>query len=307
MALPRVSKPQGPAARGTGTVEKFAVKFPDWIPQSVRDLAQIMYANRNTADSQLLPLLTRLTSDPRMRKVWSELLRRKRIDYVPTDDFLHPASAPGRHTSWTPQAKSKRERAGELRKLGGSNLGEAARLDACATLAELLGTHFLFPWQAGQELPPQDLALACFFDQLVRLARNQPKPVSLAEARRVRNRYLAIAKRIRADAAEQERVKGFADDRLWAAAYAYEELADVAAPPEGSPLLVQRKHRSDATLKGFVIALTDITQAIFQSRLVGTVANAANVVFNRDDVTDARVRKMLRTTPLPLKPASKGS
>jgi hypothetical protein len=271
-----------------------ALEMAKETPLVVRCLAQAMYASscRNGADPQLLQILNRTTSE-RMKKVWSELLKRKRVDYSPTNDFVHAVSAPGPHTSWTPQARSWRRRADELRKLGGSHLSEAARLEIYATFAEAKAKLLLSERLGHKDFPPQELALACFFDQLVNLAVSQPKPVSRPEARVVRNRYLEMAKQIRADAADEG---GYVDPRLWAAAYAYEGLADQQAPPAASPFLVEREPRGDPTLKGFVIALSDVTHGIFKKRLVGTVATVTSVLFGRD-VTEARLRKMLRATP----------
>jgi hypothetical protein len=125
-ALP-TSKRRCPADQGTSAVEMSpALEMAKETPLVVRCLAQAMYASSclNGADPQLLQILNRTTSE-RMKKVWSELLKRKRVDYSPTNDFVHAVSAPGPHTSWTPQARSWRRRADELRELGGSHLSRS--------------------------------------------------------------------------------------------------------------------------------------------------------------------------------------
>ena len=279
------------AARGAAA--EVAVDLPDWIPRSVRDLLPIISAGlqRQGATREAFQLLHSLISDPRMKKVWNELLRRKRQDYESTEAFVHPAS----RTSWTPKATSERRRAVELRKLGGSeNEAEAVRLEWLAALAEVADVQMLFPWYPGRpELPRQDLAVAYFFHQTFVLAQQSPRPVPLSEARKARRHYLDMADQIRADAAQQERLKRRVDRRLWEAAFAYEELADAAAPPPGSPLLVERQHRNDQRMQGFVMALAGTTSQAFGAPLCGTVATVANVVLGRDDLTAETVRKML--------------
>jgi len=160
----------------------------------------------------------------------------------------------------------------------------------------------MFPWPQGRcpELPPQDLAMAFFFQQAFTLGQQNIRPVPIPEAKKKRLRYLKMAEQIRADAAEHERLKGHVDPRrLWEAAFAYEELADAAAPPPGSPLLVERQHRGDPRLKGFVLALGAITKDVFGTPLCGSLATTANVVFRRDDLTADAVRKMLYHAPRP--------
>jgi hypothetical protein len=102
-----------------------------------------------------------------------------------------------------------------------------------------------------------------------------------------------MASRLRADAAKQ---KGYSiNERLMAAADAYEELADEVAPPPTSPLVVRRKPRTCEELKGFSIAVIEVTNAIFGRRLLRTVATLANVVFDRTDMTNSRLGKMLHS------------
>jgi hypothetical protein len=293
IATRKASRRRGPAARGTTIGEiSAAVKLPDWTPPIVCQLVTYLLRMRADRQPDLLPLLKRLTSDFRMRKVWTELLRRKRIDYAPTHEYLHPVSEAGPHLSWTQRTQSLRRRAAELRKRGGTGLEEAARLETLARLIQLTETKLLVPWSG--EPSPQDLALACFFNQVVELAQSSPKAVPVRKAKTARRRYITMAKQLLIDAGEH------ADQRLLHAAYAYEELADLAAPPVSSPLVVPRNQRRDATLKGFVITLADVTNQIFHAPLYGTIATVTNVTFDRDDMTDKKVRRMLRASRPPL-------
>ncbi len=102
-----------------------------------------------------------------------------------------------------------------------------------------------------------------------------------------------MAKTIRADAAQNQRMRGYFDHRLLDAALAYEELADDAVGSLGTIVLVSRKPRSEPRLKGFVMALASTTKVLFGVPLCGTVATLTNVALNRSDVTGDKVRKML--------------
>ena len=102
-----------------------------------------------------------------------------------------------------------------------------------------------------------------------------------------------MAKTIREDAAEKQRMRDYFDHRLLDAAFDYEELADDAVGPLGTTVLVSRKPRSEPRLKGFVMALASTTKVIFRAPLYGTVATLTNVTLERSDITDDKVRKML--------------
>jgi hypothetical protein len=169
---PRVRKGRGPGSSSTRKSDG-EIEIPDWVPLPVRERVEGIYAAyRHGADPRLLLILKRLTSDPRMKNVWIELRKRRRQKYVKTSDFLHPATAPGRQTSWTPQARSMRQRAKEMRRSG--RHGAAARLDLEASLQEVAGTRNIL--RDSRHHPLQDSALAWFFYQVVSLARHPPKP-----------------------------------------------------------------------------------------------------------------------------------
>jgi hypothetical protein len=296
----RVRKGRDPGSSSTRKSEIVTFEFPDWAPLPVCKLAARMYVTGwNGADPELLLILNRLTSDARMENVWTELRKRRRQKYVKTNNFMHPATAPGLQTSWTPGARSLRERAKEMRR--SRRQVEAKRLDIYAAVSEITIPQEILPELGPQPVPTQDFALAWFFDQVVKLARHPPKPITLSDVLRLRKPYVAMASRLRADAAKQ---KGYSEP-LMAAADAYEGLADEVAPSPTSPLVVRRKPRGDEELKGFSIAVIEVTKGIFGQRLLRTVATLANVVFDRTDMTDSKLRKML-TLP-PVSRPSKGS
>jgi hypothetical protein len=269
------------------------LEIPDWLPAPVRTFAQTEYV-RLVRDAEAIQVLRRLVSDSRMERVWNELLRRERVNYKSAKAFVHPASQPGRDSSWTPEARYWRHRAQELRRLGGrENDREADDLVLMANISELGEVMFLLGDDSEDE-SPQDLALAFVLLQALKLAKEKPRPVSLAESRKVRHHYETMAKIIRAEAVAHKH-----DARLCEAAFLYDAMADKAAPAAGSPLLVKRKRASDERALGFVRALATTTREIFGARLCGTIATIANVALERTDLTSAIVRKMLDSRPCP--------
>jgi hypothetical protein len=276
------------------------IGIPDWVPRQVARVVHIIYEQetRHGVATGSIELLRRLACDPRMRGVWAELLKRKRADYRTTADFFYPASSE-LQTFWTPEARSRLRRADAIRSLGdGESSAEAKQLETWARLEEFAATAYLFPRSEGQpEIPRQELALAFLFQQAFALAQQKPRPVSQTEAQAARSHYLKMAKQVFADNTEEQRLRGFPDERLSRAVSAYMELADGVAPAPGSPLLVKRKHGRNELIKGFVMELASTTKEIFGAPLFGTVATFANVALNRDDLTGEQVRKMVVFTP----------
>ena len=99
-----------------------------------------------------------------------------------------------------------------------------------------------------------------------------------------------MANRIRTDFADLDLLF---NEALIDAAFAYEALADTAAPPPGHPLHVQRKRRG-TNARPRRPQLVDASRALLGYSLYGTFAIVANVAFECDDWTDARVSKVAR-------------
>jgi hypothetical protein len=136
-----------------------------------------------------------------MRKVWNELQKRKRESYQPTVYFVHPATPtaswfaedryPLEHSEW---AEQREKPPAELLR---------------AYWAVVLSAQYR---GAGPELSQQDLALAYFFDKAFTQGQKNIRLIRLSELRKNRSHYCSMAKRLRADAAEQERL-GLYDPR----------------------------------------------------------------------------------------------
>jgi hypothetical protein len=294
MALKRRDQPIRGAAENVPEV-------PDWVPGPVSHLAHLMHkdAIKREEKAESIELLRRLTCDPRMRKVWNELLRRKRTNYRASKTFLHPVRS-GPQTFWTLEARKRRRHAELIRTLSdGEARAEVKELEMWASLSEFAGTMYIFSGShifsgyEGPEIDRQHHALAFLFHEAFTLARQKPEPVSLTDAQVSRNHYLTMAKCILSNNTERQRLRGYPDERLSKAASAYLELADELAPAPGSPLLVMRRHGRNDFIKGFVVEFASITKEIFGAPLLRTVATFANVALGRDDVTGDKVRKML--------------
>jgi hypothetical protein len=264
--------------------------LPDWLPRSVGDFAQSLWVglHRRPAEQEVGDLLRRLVSDPRMKKVWNELRRRKRESYQPTDNFVHFVTP---MEYWTPASRYDLQHPEKFREGGGLPAAVLAAYNALVLRNSYQGQ--------GPSLSPRDLAMVYFFDSAFTLGQQDIRLVPISELRKKRRHYLKMAKELRADAAEQERLGLYEGRRMMEAACAYEELVKAPAPAPGRSRLVTRQPRGAARLKGFVMAFGDITNAVFGSPLCGSVATTANVVFGGDELTADAVRKMLSDAPRP--------
>jgi hypothetical protein len=273
------------------------IRIPDWVPQPVGQLARNMYQNAPKKGHDVT-LLHRLTTDSRMKKVWAELVRKKRLHHQTTADFIHPATSDAE--LWSLEAQSIQTRADVYRNLGGEdNLHHAKRIETNAMIAELADRMTVTSTLARSNLTSQSQALAFLFQTAMKLGQPTPQSVSMLEARKAVRRFRKMAEMVRADANQQQRAGSFQAPQLLEAAFAYDELANRAAEALQDPLLGKRKPRGDSRLKGFVVGLAFATKGIFGAPLYGTVATLANVVLDRRDVTDDKVRKIVKRTPRP--------
>jgi hypothetical protein len=258
------------------------VELPAWLPSPVASYVRKIVCQTDTDKL----LLGRLTFDPRMRRVWTELLKRKRVNYKSSDTFRYAATA---RMDWDPILRGRLRQAQDIRRISGPyNERQAKKIE----------TRVKFHWAADTVLSEssglsiQERALVAFLCQAFEFARAVSRPVSRAIAQRERARYREMASQIRTDVAGLD---SHSDrERLIEAAFAYEELADKAAPPPGHPLHVQRQTRGDERQTGFVLKLVDALRAIFGQTLYGTAAIVANVAFDCDGWTGERVRKVTK-------------
>jgi hypothetical protein len=253
--------------------------LPAWLPLPLPSYAQI---NCRTKSDALI--LRRLTSDPRMRAVWAELLKRKRTDYKASDTFKYPATD---RVDWYANSRELLRRSQAICRMSGPGAESAAKN------SEVGAKFYWAAWTATtaiSELSIQDRALVAFFSQAFEFARSKSRPVPRAVAQQKRAHYLDMANRIRTDLVD---MGSFSDGVLTNAALAYEALAE---PPD-HPLHVKRKRRGDERQTAFVLQLVDAATAIFGQPLYGIVSIVANVAFKCQDWSGSRVRKVTKGRP----------
>jgi hypothetical protein len=222
--------------------------------------------------------------------------KKRRLTYKKTEQFVYPVQSYCAKSSWSFQARLLQSRTDSLRRKGEDAAAQRNQIRVLLFEMEVPLTFSGLP----RKLAPQEEGLVWLFQTAFSLGRQTPRSVSMAEKRKAVRRFRTMAKTVRTDAAEQQRLRGFLDHRLLEAGFAYDELADDPVDSLGATLLVSRKPRKDARLKGFVKALASTTKEIFGAPLFGTVATFANVTLNRDDLTADKVRKMLASHTPPL-------
>ena len=154
------------------------IELPEWLPPAVARHARI---SCQTASDELM--LRRLTSDPRMRTVWTELLKRKRSNYESSDTFKYPATE---RIDWELRLRNRLRSAEAIRQISNPHAERAAKRIAVSAK---------FHWAAWtattaiSELSMQERGLVSFFSQAFEFARSESRPVPHAVARRKRAHY----------------------------------------------------------------------------------------------------------------------
>jgi hypothetical protein len=108
--------------------------IPSWVPPAIVAQAEEM-APETAADGTHTKgpeIFERLIVDERMKTVWKELYKKKRIDHKSTEEFLHPA-----YLTTASRVAAYRQSAVKLRKKGGArNESEAKFFEDLAALLE---------------------------------------------------------------------------------------------------------------------------------------------------------------------------
>jgi hypothetical protein len=270
--------------------------FP--VPKAVIWQAEQLYAELATKPDHVesMEVLNRLTSDPLMERVWDELYRKSQKSTESTE-FFHPAVA-----TRESEAARNRRLASELREKGGTvNERDAKLLEAEATLLEALGDQ-------PSEWCEQDRAAQIFFYQAFWSAIDI-KPVFFQDLKIKVDKLRATAKRLKEEAATLRSLGMKREARLLREVGRDCENeasnilpkrrggtpsdAGIFSPQPDDPWIIYRQKKDDE-LRTFVVDLAITTITLFKGTLDGTLANVANVVFGRRDVTRRRVREFLR-------------
>jgi hypothetical protein len=237
-----------------------------------------------------------------MAWVWREIFRRKRVGHKPTDEYLNPASTnASRIGALRTQASDLRERGGE------ENEHDAKLLEAeAAIIEEEFDPLVRPPWST------QDRAAQLLFRHAYRTALDN-KPVYLSDLVAKTNNLRKLVKELLTGV---ETLQSYHLDhaartlkRLAEEIYAEAQNTDPYLDPQiglqlarprfphiDDPWVIVRE-TSDVQIRSFIIDLSITPLQLFGKSLYNTLANITNAVFDREDVTDGRVRELLRIRP----------
>jgi hypothetical protein len=211
-------------------------------------------------------VVRRLACDERMRGVWSELNKRERDDYRKTDRPVYQATLPSAASSLLDLSVAIEKQAARERGFGRAE--QADKFERAASLVKSLD-RFSVRHVPSAEMR-HEMALVALF--IFAIARFVQKPETVTE--RELNAIVAT-----------EQAKGRDD-----VAAAYEALAQ---DPIESRFIVKRR-RTDPRVEAYVESLALECRKLFGQDLYGVVATITNVVFDQHDMTDARIRTILR-------------
>jgi hypothetical protein len=269
--------------------------FPEWLPSAaVRHEASELWikllTEKDPAKSE--EVLRRLISHRLMKRVWKVLYETKRID-LPTKEFRYPACVLNASL-----AARNRQLAADIRnKVGLKDLREAKFLEAEAAMLERLRDPPADPSWTEQDLAAQRFLRHAYRDYL------DLRPVFLSDLKVKSNCYRKVAGVFRQQADTLQSLGAeFDAEEFKALAQEYDKKAADMLPRDGDdPWIITRKPQDfelqpqDVELRSFVIDLSSTATKLFGQELHSTLANVANVVFNRQDVTRSKVRELLRS------------
>jgi hypothetical protein len=257
---------------------------------AIIDEARKLYAETvNQKDpAKAVELLSKLITDPRMKSVWTELYKKKRVNYKPTGKFVNPI-----YVTYASIAAWLRQHASTLRKKGGAqDKFHAFISDAEATLLEKETYDPLAhtPWTE------QDLGVQLFLWQIYHAALD-PKPVFLSDIKAEVDALRNAAEQLRAQAEvlQSLNIECAALQQIAANCDSEARLRD-RDPKIDDPWIISRRVH-DPELRTFAAVLSVVTDQLCKKTLYGTIATIANVVFSRTDTTGSKVREMLRSPP----------
>jgi hypothetical protein len=153
-------------------------------------------------------------------------------------------------------------------------------------------------YQVGPQWSEQDRGIGDFFYHAYYYARDVPFQIqSRSEVSKTRAKLLNVGVRLQ-DEAEILASFGMEEEVLVLKRIASKcnDYSSAFEPSKDDPWLVDR-HRADRQLRDYVVWLSIITRKLFGNPLRGILAITSNVAFNRDDVTGAHIREMMRGHP----------
>lgn len=286
-----------------------ALTFPDWLPSAVMEAGnELSKGLANEKDrAKAWDVLCRLISDPLMDRVWREIYRKHQA----TKEYLHPAF------TYASRVAAFRQKASDLRKKGGAaNEHDAKSLEVEANYleAEAKVMEGEIDPLAHTRWTRQDRAAQILLWQAYRAALDD-EPVFLSSLIVKTNDLRKVVQDL------QSGVTVLQSHNLNREARKLNELTEEIEDQadDGDPFLdPQTGRRSgsprfphiddpwvivrgtpDARMRSFIITLSGTTLRLFGNALLRTLANITNVVFDREDITEGRVRELLRIRSKP--------
>jgi hypothetical protein len=239
------------------------IPTPDWVPPIVCHAANAIAGAMPDMPEDTEALLIRLLTDERMKEVWEEISKHKRIDHKTSVEWFYPVSIPGEIGSWTALAQAWRQHATGQRSLGDG--AGAAQFEDWASAANRL--------DSGSEPADEDAQRALAMALLLCLTVGHFN----AGLRTIRKSDLdRVVDALRADG-EAEKADAY---------------VRTAAESANAPFFVIRQ-RTDARIEAFVKGIAARTKSIFGTSLYGVLAILTNVAFGVD-YDQQRIRVLLR-------------
>jgi hypothetical protein len=247
--------------------------FSNWVPPAIIETAERLYAQLATEQdpAKAEKVLSRLTSDLSMERVWDELYRKK------GEGFFNPACLTN-----ASNAAAHREKAGELRKKGGEeNVRDAEFLEFEARLIEVLPDE-----QTDPEGSEQDRAAQLFLSSAYRAALDT-EPQIVPDIQAKVSKLREVADELKKLATELQFV-GIGVTEIYAqklrevAADCNDDAAIMEPNRANAPWLITRK-RGDMRRRTFVGKLSYATNFLFKKTLLNTIATVTNVVFSSNN------------------------
>jgi hypothetical protein len=239
-----------------------------WRPDAVTDAACSIYANAVAAKAppNVLVLVARLASDPRMKGVWRKLKTKDTAGR-----YRYPCQLPEGLDPRQQLALSYRLQADALRDSGGDDLIRLLEAGALASDGRV-GTD---------DDARQAVAMALVFHHAVDFAASGMRTVTRGEITRWRRPARREAARDREHAALAWAERRWDDaEKLFDAALVHERYAAAIGPEDDDPLVVGQQRR-DITpqTRGYILALTATMRSLFREQFRPEVAAICSVAF----------------------------
>jgi hypothetical protein len=269
--------------RGTAASTLPPLEFEDWVPAAVRDEARKIQAETSSQKDPVkaASLLSRLTSNTRMKAVWAEFNKRKRDNYKSTDQYVNRMymTNASRAPRLRKEASWIRDHGPNKHKIDSFFMDlEAEQLER-SSYDPLLHT----PW-TEQELGMQFFLWKVHDAALdIKLYLKRDVPVLRRAAEQLRE-LAAKLQPLHVDCRALGEVAVSCDNAA--------RMRDVDPTDENPTVMV--REASDPKLRTYVVELSGVTTWLCGKNMRGTIANVANVALDREDITDRDVGGILR-------------